>query len=81
MNSEIRVVMAVTVLDDDIVTDLETDTIAVVITCFDIAEDVAITILQKNATSVVAIEVFAIRTISVERNVLDQYVCRMFAGQ
>ena len=81
MNSEIRVVVAVTVLDDDIVTDLETDTVAVVVTCFDIAEDVPITILQKDAASVVAIEVFAIRTIPVERNVLDQYVCCMFTGQ
>ena len=81
MDTKVRVVMAVTVLHDHVVADLKADAIAVVVAGFHVAKRVAIAILQKDATSVVAIEVFAILTISVERNVLDQYVCRVFAGQ
>ena len=81
MDTKICVVVAVAVFNHDIMTDLETDAVTVVIACFYVAENVPIAILQKDAATVVAVKVFTVRTITIERNVLNQYVCCMFARQ
>ena len=62
-------------------TDLKTDSIAVVVTSFDISNRVPVTVLQKNAATVVTIQVGVVFPIAVERQIFDGDVRRTFAGE
>ena len=77
MHAKVRVVVAVAILHDHIVTDLKTDAVAVVIPSCHAAERVAVAVLQKDTTSVVAVEVFAVRTVAVERDIFNDHVGRV----
>lgn len=80
MNSKIRVVVTMAVFNDNVMTDLEADAIAVVIASFDVAKDEAIAILQEDTASVVTVKVFAVGSISIERNVFNQHVGGILTG-
>ena len=81
VNSEIRVVVAVAIFHDDIVADLETDPVAVVITSSHSAERVTIAILQKDTAAIVAVKVFTVLAIAIERDVFNDHISRVLAGQ
>ena len=73
--------MTVTIFNNDIVADLEADPVTVVITSGDSAKRVTITVLQKDTTAIVAVEVFTVLAIAVERDVFNDHVSRVFTGQ
>jgi hypothetical protein len=81
MNAQSGVIVAVTILDDHVVTDLKADPVAVVVPGFHLADREAVAILEKDATRVVAVEIFVVLAVPVERKVLDDNVGRVFAGQ
>jgi len=56
MQAKPGVVVAVTVLDDDVVANLPTDSVAVVVPGFDIADRVAIAVLEEDAAGIIAVE-------------------------
>ena len=81
MHAKIRVVMAVTILNDHIVANLEADSVAVVIASRHSAKCVTIAVLQKDAAAIVAVEVFAVLAIAIERDILNDHIGRVFACQ
>ena len=80
MNTQVGIAMAVTTLDFDIVTDLKADAVPVVIPRGHIAYRVAIAVLQKNTATVVAIQIGIVFPISIQRQIFDQDIFRVFAG-
>ncbi len=80
MQAEVGVVVAVAVLDDDVVANLPTDAVAVVVASLDAAYRHAVAILQEDAAGVIAIEVIVFLAVAVERDVLDQAVADELAA-
>ena len=81
MQSKPGVVVAVAVLDDDVVANLPTDSVAVVIPGLDIANRVTITVLQKDTAGVISVEQGVVLRVAVEREIFDDHVLREFAGE
>ena len=81
MNAQIRVVMAVAVLHHNVVTDLKTDAVTVVIPSRHAVHGVSIAVLQEDTATVVAIEICAIGLVAVQDKILDNNVGRVFTGQ
>ena len=81
MYAKIRVIVAMTVFDFDVVTDLKADPVAVVVASLDSPQRVSVAVLQEDTAAVVAIEVLGIRTIAIERDVLDGDVRGTFTRQ
>ncbi len=81
MDSQIMIVMAVAVLDDDIVADLEADAIAVVVSALDLTHMESIAVLKEDAPSIVAVEILIVGPIPIENEILDGDIGCPFAGQ
>ena len=81
MHSEAGVVVAMTVFDFHIVTNLEADPISVVFPCGHIANRVAIAVLQEDAATIIAVQIRIVFSISIKREILDHHVPRVFTGQ
>ena len=66
VQTQVLVVVAVAVLHDDIVGDLPTDAVPVVVARFHAADGNVATVLQKNAAGVVAVEVAGILPVAIQ---------------
>ena len=75
------IAMNMTFFNMNVVANLETDSITVVIAGFNITDSESIAILQKYIPSIVAIEVGVTLKIPVETKILDQNIGAIFAGQ
>src|SRR5262249_53182868 len=80
VQAELGVVLGGAALDEDVVTDLPADAVAVVVGCDDAAEDEPVTVLEEAAAAVVAVEVLVLLTVAGERQVLDGHVADVLAG-
>ena len=72
MKSESLVVFADTIFDQDIVTDLPGDPVAVVVFGSDSPNRDPIAVLQENTAGVVAVEMGVVLAIAVESKVFDR---------
>ena len=60
---------------------LKADSVAIVVAGFHFTNRVTIAVLQKDATAVIAIEVFIVATVPIKCQVLDNNVRRTFTRQ
>lgn len=74
MQAEVLVVFADAVFDDDVVADLPGDAVTVVVAGGDAADVDAVTVLDEDATGVVAIEFGVVRAVAIEHEVFDAQV-------
>ena len=74
MQTQIGVVVAVAVLNDDIMTNLPTDPVTVVIARRHVATCDAIAVLHEDTTGVVPIQILVLLAIAIESNVFDHDV-------
>ena len=81
MQTQPGVVVAVAVFHHDVVADLPTDAVAVVVAGRHLAHGDAIAILQEDAAGVVAVEVVVVIAIAVQREVLDDDVGDVLAAK
>ena len=73
--------MRVAILNDNVMADLKADPVSVVVAGFDIPNCVAVAVLQKNAATIVPIQVGIVFPITVECQILDEHVRRTLAGE
>ena len=78
MQAETRVIMAVAVLNRDIVTNLPTDAIAIVMPGRHVADQDLIDILKEDAAPIVAIQVFIVRSITIECQAFNDKIVDLF---
>ena len=71
MQAKVCMVEAAAVLDDDIVADLPTEAVAVVIARGDLPDADVVAILQEDAAAIIAVQVIVGGAIAIEREVLD----------
>ena len=81
VDAEVGVVVAVAVLDHDVVADLEADAVAVVVPRRHAADGEAVAVLEEDAAGVVAVEALVVGLVAVEREVLDDDVGGPLGGQ
>ena len=81
MQAEVRVVVAVAVLDDDVVADLPTDAVAVVVARGDAADGVCGCSPGRKAAGVVAVQIVVVLFVAVEREVLDSDIGGVLAAE
>ena len=81
MHAETSIVVTMTMFNFHIVTDLEADSITVVIARGYIANGVSIAVLQKNAPPIITIQVGIIFSVAVQRQIFNNDVFRIFTGQ
>ena len=74
MEAEAGVVVALAVLDEDVVADLPADAVAVVVAGDHPAEGQPAAILEEDAAGVVAVEVVVVGPVAVDGQVLDRDV-------
>ena len=80
VQTEAGVIVAVAILDQDIVADLPTDAVAVVIAGRDAANGETITVLEEDAAGVVAVQVIVVGFVAVERDVFDDDIGNVLAA-
>lgn len=80
MQAQVGVVVAVAILHDDVVTDLPTDTVAIVVASLDAPHRHPITVLQKDAAGIIAVEVIVLFAVTVQRDIFDHAVADKFAA-
>ena len=73
-------VMAVTIFDRHVVTDLPTDPVTVVVSRRHFSDQNLIDVLQEDAATIIAIQVFIVGSIAVERQVFNDQMIDLFAG-
>ena len=78
VEAEVGVVFGATVLEVDIVADLEGKTIPVVVARDNIAKDMAIAVLDENATGVIAVYLLIFIAIAIEDQIADLYIVDPF---
>ena len=74
MDAEICVVVAMAILDENVVTDLKANSISVVVAGLDVADGIAVTVLEKDAASVVSVQFVVVFAVAVKDEVLNHHV-------
>ena len=72
MQAQVGVVVAMAAFDPHVVADLPTDAVAMVVPRHEVAKREPGTVLAENAAGVVAVEMFVLRSVPVEGEVLDR---------
>ena len=81
MHTKVCVVMTVAVVHDHVMTDLKTDAVSVVVSRRDSPNGVAVTVLQKDTSAIIAIQIRAVCPVAIQREILNHNVRRVFTGE
>jgi len=79
VHAQVLIVVAMTILNQYVMADLKADSISVVISSRHTPDLVSLAVLQENATTIIPVEVFVIRSISVDRYVFDDDIAGVLA--
>ncbi len=80
MQTQVGVVVRMTVLDQHVVTNLPTDPVAVVVPSLDTIHHDPVAVLQENAAAVVPVQIGVLLQVPVQSDVPDRNVVDMVAG-
>ena len=80
MQTQSRVIVAMTVFNRDIMTNLPTDSVAVVLPGGDLTYLNVIDVLKEDTSRIVSVQFFVVGSIPIQRQILDDQVFDLFPG-
>ena len=81
MQSEIRIVVTVTVFYHNIMADLKTNAVPVVVPSGDAFQSVSIAILEKDAAPEITVQILIVFAVAIESQIFDDHVGCPFARE